>query len=124
MRSVQGREDQAEKSMKINNSVVSGQSGKPAATGTTGTATDRVAAPAAKAQPASTPGASVQLSALSTQLAAIESSLTSGGVFDAARVEEIKQAIRDGSLQVHADVVAEKMLAGLQEMFAGVRQAR
>ena len=110
--------------MKINNSVVSGQTGKPASSAPAGMATERAVGAAAKPQPSAAPGASVQLSALSTQLAALESSLATGGVFDAAKVEEIKQAIRDGSLQVHADVVAEKMLAGLQEMFAGVRQAR
>ena len=67
--------------------------------------------------PASAGSASVQLSQLSTQLHAIESSL-SGPEFDQAKVEEIKQAIRDGSLSVNPEVVADKMLASAQELLA------
>jgi flagellar biosynthesis anti-sigma factor FlgM len=61
------------------------------------------------------------LSALSTQLAALESSLATGAAFDASKVQEIKEAIRSGSLTVNAQVVAEKMLAGLQEMFGKIK---
>jgi negative regulator of flagellin synthesis FlgM len=107
--------------MKISNSVVSGQGGKPAVTSASGSAAERAASVSAKPQPAAAAGSSVELSALSTQLAALETSLAAGGVFDAAKVEQIKQAIRDGSLQVNASVVAEKMLAGLQEMFSKVK---
>jgi len=60
---------------------------------------------------------SVQLSQLSTQLHAIESSL-SGPEFDRAKVEDIKQAIRDGSLSVNADVVADKMLSSARELLS------
>ena len=65
--------------------------------------------------PASAGSASVQLSQLSTQLHAIESSL-SGPAFDRAKVEQIKQAIRDGTLSVNAEVVADKMLASAQDL--------
>jgi negative regulator of flagellin synthesis FlgM len=60
---------------------------------------------------------SVQLSELSTQLHAIESSL-SGPEFDRTKVEDIKQAIRDGSLSVNADVVADKMLTSARELLS------
>lgn len=109
--------------MKITNTTVSGQGGKPAVTSTSGNAVDRGAAatPKTPSGAAATSGASVQLSALSTQLAALESSLATGEAFDASKVQEIKEAIRNGSLTVDAQAVAEKMLAGLQEMFGKVR---
>jgi negative regulator of flagellin synthesis FlgM len=56
-------------------------------------------------------GASVQLSSLSTQLHALESSLAAGAEFDQARVEAIKQAIRDGKLAIDPQAIADKMLA-------------
>ena len=61
--------------------------------------------------PAPSGGASVQLSSLSTQLHALESSLAAGGEFDRGRVEAIKQAIRDGKLVINPQVIADKMLA-------------
>jgi negative regulator of flagellin synthesis FlgM len=107
--------------MKINNSTVSGQGGKPAVTSAAGSQVERVQGAPGKPSAETGGGASVQLSALSTQLAALESSLAAGAAFDAGKVQEIKEAIRSGSLSVNAQVVAEKMLAGLQEMFAKVK---
>ena len=106
--------------MKINHSTVSGQGGKPAVASTGGNPVERVNGAPGKPS-ADAGGASVQLSSLSTQLAALESSLATGAAFDAGKVQEIKEAIRSGSLSVNAQVVAEKMLAGLQEMFAKVK---
>ncbi len=103
--------------MKINHSTVSGQGGKPAVASTGGNAVERGASVAPGSPTGASAGASVQLSALSTQLAALESSLATGAAFDAGKVQEIKAAIRNGSLTVDAQVVAEKMLTGLQEMF-------
>lgn len=40
-----------------------------------------------------------------------------GGEFDAARVEEIKQAIRDGSFEVDAEVVADRLIASVHDLF-------
>jgi negative regulator of flagellin synthesis FlgM len=102
--------------MKINHSTVSGQGGKPTVVSNGGKAVERGASPLPNA-PGSSAGAAVQLSALSTQLAALESSLAAGGAFDAGKVQDIKEAIRNGSLTVNAQAVAEKMLTGLQEMF-------
>ena len=106
--------------MKINNSIVSGPGGKPSATPTTGNGPVERASNQNPQPPAGqSSAASVSLSPLSAQMAALESSLAAGEPFDAARVEEIKQAIRDGSLTVNAEVVASKMLAGLREMYGG-----
>jgi negative regulator of flagellin synthesis FlgM len=67
---------------------------------------------------ASKPGADrVELSPLSAQIAALESSLSAEPVFDRARVEAIKQAIVDGRLNVDAEVVADKMIASALAMF-------
>ncbi len=106
--------------MKINHSTVSGQGGKPTVVSNGGKPIERGASALPNA-PASGAGAAVQLSALSTQLAALESSLATGGAFDAGKVQDIKEAIRNGSLTVDAQAVAEKMLTGLQEMFGKVK---
>ena len=61
--------------------------------------------------------APVKLSSLSTQLHALSSSL-SGPEFDRAKVDEIKQAIRDGKLVVRTDVVADRMIEDVKERIA------
>jgi negative regulator of flagellin synthesis FlgM len=79
--------------------------GKTAASGTPERAgAKHPAAPASK-------GDSVQLSSLSAQLHALESSLAASGEFDRGRVEAIKQAIRDGRLAIDPQAIADKMLA-------------
>jgi len=60
---------------------------------------------------------SLKLSPLSSKLQQIESRLTSGEAYDAARVSEIKQAIRDGSFKVNSEAVADKLLAGAHDLF-------
>jgi negative regulator of flagellin synthesis FlgM len=59
----------------------------------------------------------VELSPLSAQIAALESSLAAEPVFDRARVDAIKQAIADGRLNVNAGVVADRMIASALAMF-------
>ena len=68
---------------------------------------------AARTVPTSATGGSdrVDLSPLSTQIAALESRLAAEPGFDRARVDAIKQAIVDGRLTVNAEVVADKMIA-------------
>lgn len=61
----------------------------------------------------------VDLSALSTQIAALESSLVAEPSFDRARVDAIKLAIVEGRLTVNADVVADKMLSSALAMLDG-----
>jgi negative regulator of flagellin synthesis FlgM len=68
-------------------------------------------APKGSAPAASTPSDRVQLSSLSSQLHELESSLAASGEFDRARVEAIKQAIRDGKLAIDPQAIADKMLA-------------
>jgi len=52
----------------------------------------------------------VSLTETSAQLRSIESSLASLPVVDTQRVESIKQAIADGSYQVDAQAVADKLI--------------
>ena len=61
-------------------------------------------------------GDRVDLSPLSAQIAALESSLSADAGFDRARVEAIKQAIVEGRLTVSADVVADRMVASALAM--------
>ena len=56
-----------------------------------------------------TGGDAVQLSSLSTQLHALASTL-SEPEFDRAKVDQIKQAIRDGKLVVKPEVVADRLI--------------
>ena len=58
----------------------------------------------------------VDLSPLSAQIAALESSLAAEPGFDAARVESIKQAIVEGRLSVDAQTVADRMIASALAM--------
>ena len=71
----------------------------------------------AKLAPAQHSGADrVDLSPLSAQIAALESSLSADPGFDRARVEAIKLAIAEGRLTVSADVVADRMVASALAM--------
>lgn len=61
---------------------------------------------------------SVQLSTLSARMREIESRLGESRVVDAARVEEIKQAIAEGRFKVNADVVADRLLDTVRELIS------
>ena len=69
---------------------------------------------------ASTPspggGDRVQLSPLSSQLQAIESSMADTPVVDSARVAEIRQAIAEGRFKVNPDAVADHLLQTAREL--------
>jgi len=39
--------------------------------------------------------------------------------FDAAKVERIAQAIRDGKFKINAEAIADKLIANAQEMLGG-----
>ncbi len=73
-------------------------------------------AAAADSAPASSESA-LKLSPLSSKLQQIESRLASGEAYDAARVAEIKQAVRDGSFKVNSEAVADKLLASAHDLF-------
>ncbi len=53
---------------------------------------------------------------LSTQLQDIEKKLAHGEVFDAKRVEEIKQAISEGRFVVNPEKVAEGLLETIRDL--------
>jgi negative regulator of flagellin synthesis FlgM len=50
------------------------------------------------------------------ELQDIEKSLAGGEVFDAARVEQIKQAIANGEFQVNTDKVADRLIETVREL--------
>ena len=53
---------------------------------------------------------------LSVQLQNIEKNFASGEVFNAARVEEIKQAISEGHFVVNPDKVADRLLETVRDL--------
>jgi len=68
------------------------------------------------------PRADVQLSPLSGKLKEIESALASEQVVDAARVAEIKRAIADGSFEVNAEKVADRLVAATKDFLRATKQ--
>lgn len=60
-------------------------------------------------------GSSLQLSDLSSRLKDVESKLVQSDAFDAQRVAEIRQSIRNGSFSVNAEAVADKLIANAHE---------
>ncbi len=58
----------------------------------------------------------VHISPQSSQLQHAESSASSNSVVDTARVQEIKQAINDGSFRVNPEVVADRLLETVKEL--------
>lgn len=99
--------------MKIDNS-----SNKPVAGAATSSAKKSAAsAGQGQATPKSTaPQDDVQLTPLSSQLQALESSLANVQVVDTARVDAIKQAIGEGRFKINPDVVAERLLDTVKEL--------
>ncbi len=72
------------------------------------------------ARPASVAaGDDVRLSGLSIQL----SSTSEGGVFDAAKVSEIKQAIAEGRFTINPENIANRLLSVAKEMVDAQHQA-
>lgn len=62
---------------------------------------------------------SVDINAFSTRLASLESSLASQPVIDESKVAEIRQAIKEGRFTVHADAIADKLIASVKELLSG-----
>jgi len=100
--------------MKIDNSInpaTSPISESPARAGKPGQKTDGVGS--------ANTGDSVQLSA---QFQHIEKNLASSETFDAARVNEIKQAIQEGRFVVNPEKVADGLLSTVRDLIQN-RQA-
>ena len=70
-------------------------------------------APAPSAQPTTD---SVKITSLSSQLHALESSLSDVSVVDTARVETIKQAITEGRFQINPEVVTDRLLNTVKDL--------
>lgn len=75
-------------------------------------------AKAGKAAPADKQSADVGISSVATKLNTLETQFSDDGGFDAAKVDAIKDAIREGRFTVNAEVVADKLIASAQELIA------
>lgn len=75
-----------------------------------------VAKGAATAVAGNSDTATVRLSGVSASLAAGDS----GPAFDASKVASITQAIREGRFEVDSGVVADKLIANVNELFGKV----
>jgi negative regulator of flagellin synthesis FlgM len=58
----------------------------------------------------------VQITALSSQLQAMESSMDNVPVVDSARVEAIKLAISEGRFKINPEVIADSLLATVKDL--------
>ena len=58
----------------------------------------------------------VHLSSNVAKLQNIDSNSTSGSIVNTARVQEIKQAISEGSFQINPEVVADRLLETVKEL--------
>jgi negative regulator of flagellin synthesis FlgM len=67
---------------------------------------------AAPAGTAAEPSAKVELSTAATLMAKV----ADDGSFDAAKVERIAAAIRDGKFQVNAEAIADKLIVNAEEL--------
>ena len=70
------------------------------------------AAPATPASPAAASSTQVEFSAAASLLA----SAAADPSFDAAKVDSIAQAIRDGKFSVNAEAIADKLIENAQEL--------
>ncbi|MDR3212591.1 MAG: flagellar biosynthesis anti-sigma factor FlgM [Azoarcus sp.] len=74
----------------------------------------------ARLRPGSTPrasaGESVQLSPLASTLQKAEAALAETPAVDSKRVEEIKQAIREGHFKVDTNRIADGLIADVRQM--------
>ena len=66
--------------------------------------------------PAPVEGPAVHLSGLANRLSHLQSELAATPAFDSARVDAIKQAIRNGELRVNPEAIADKLLASVGEL--------
>lgn len=69
-----------------------------------------------KADAVPTPSHNVQISTLSTQLQALQSTQASSAVFETKKVEAIKLAISEGRFQVNSEKVADGLLETVKDL--------
>ena len=82
---------------------------------------EAAAATSAATKPQASAGVTVSLSASTTQ--ALSGAGSTSDVFNAEKVESMKQAIANGSFQVNAEAIADKMLSNAAEMLGGSKSA-
>lgn len=87
------------------------------------TAGEAAAAGAASSAAAARPQAGVQVTLSSATQSMSATGSGSSDVFNAEKVEAMKQAIANGTFQVNAEAIADKMLANATEMLNGARSA-
>ena len=68
------------------------------------------------ASPAATPAAEASAQVELSPAASALSGLTQDPTFDAAKVERIAQAIRDGQFTINAEAIADKLIVNAQEL--------
>jgi negative regulator of flagellin synthesis FlgM len=82
---------------------------------------ENAAAASAAAKPQAGEGVTVSLSASTTQ--ALSGAGSTSDVFNAEKVESMKQSIANGTFQVNAEAIADKMLSNAAEMLGGGKAA-
>ena len=60
----------------------------------------------------------VTLSSTSTQIQALETSISEASGFDTAKVAAIKQAISEGKFTINPEAIADKLIASTRELLA------
>lgn len=83
------------------------------------TPTERKASTKSSGARSAEPSAKVELSAA----AQISSGGGTDGVFDAAKVKRIADAIREGKYEIDANAIADKLIANAQELLSPNRKA-
>lgn len=61
---------------------------------------------------------SVSLSNTSSQIQALETSISEASGFDAGKVEAIKQAISEGKFKINPEQIADKLINSARELIA------
>ena len=61
---------------------------------------------------------SVSLSNTSSQIHALETSISEASGFDAGKVEAIKQAISEGKFKINPEQIADKLITSARELIA------
>ena len=86
----------------------------PIESGPIGTPTTERKGQAAPTAAHAEPSAQVALS----QAAAVLASVSADPTFDAAKVERIAQAIRDGKFTINAEAIADKLIVNAEELLS------
>lgn len=99
--------------MKIDNTL------KPVSTGD---APGNVAAPKADTVQKTQPTESVQISALSSQLKAMETSMASSPNINLDKVNQIKQAISEGRFKINPEAISNKLISSVNDLIQSSKQ--